>query len=50
VHGTSLQQTKQGALVGAFHGQTYKFEVYSPDMSKYALFIYQVGRQANHTA
>lgn len=38
----SIQQSKQGVLIGAYHPPSQKFEIYDPQLSKFPLFIYQL--------
>ena len=38
----SVHQTRKGTLVGLYFPYTNKFEVHSPDLSGYALYVYQM--------
>lgn len=37
-----VQKTWQGCLVGAYHPLTHTYEVFGPDLGKFALFVYQL--------
>jgi len=44
----SAQRSKQGPLIGVFHSQSNKFEVYDLEFNKFALFVYQLFPEISH--
>lgn len=38
----STQKSKQGTLIGVFQPSSNKFELYDSEMSKFALYVYQL--------